>query len=194
MTLCPKGKLGRRVGFSPAPQDLVNCPAEEYDIYELVQSSPQIVDKEFDLVIVLAASCEYSNPFNTKKFGCPTVLLAGDTHHWHFPIEHLLAYWAVEAFDYVVTAYNRQHLYWFAAAGAENLAWLPLISMHTVVHKWVEARESQVVFIGHQGSDHPRRQTFPSGRSHKEGTLAHSCQNCQPSRGSPPICRIADFV
>ncbi|MGY2982527.1 glycosyltransferase family protein [Thermostichus sp. OS-CIW-30] len=158
VTVCPKEKVGGfGLGYVNRREGLVECPEGDYDLYDFVQQSEQIVDKEFDLVIVRASSCEYSNPLNTKKFGCPTVLLAGDTHHWHFPIEHLLAYWAVEAFDYVVTAHNRQHLHWFAAAGAENLAWLPLISMHTVVHKWVEARESQVVFIGHQGSDHPRR-------------------------------------
>nr|WP_238376864.1 glycosyltransferase [Synechococcus sp. JA-2-3B'a(2-13)] len=84
-------------------------------------------------------------------------MLAGDTHHWKFPINHLLAYWAAEGFDYVATAYNFQHLHWFAAAGAENLAWLPLISMRTVTHDWVEDRENQVVFIGQQGSRHPRR-------------------------------------
>ncbi|MGY2726422.1 glycosyltransferase family protein [Thermostichus sp. OS-CIW-26] len=84
-------------------------------------------------------------------------MLAGDTHHWEFPINHLLAYWATEGFDYVATAYNFQHLHWFAAAGAENLAWLPLISMRTVTHDWVEDRENQVVFIGQQGSRHPRR-------------------------------------
>jgi FkbM family methyltransferase len=158
VTVCPKEKVGGYgLGYVNRREGLVECPEGDYDLYDFVQQSEQIVDKEFDLVIVRASSCEHSNPFNTKKFGCPTVLLAGTTHHCHFPIQHLLAYWAVEAFDYVVTAHNRQHLHWFAAAGAENLAWLPLISMHTVVHKWIEARESQVVFIGHQGSGHPRR-------------------------------------
>ncbi|MFS8868420.1 MULTISPECIES: FkbM family methyltransferase [unclassified Synechococcus] len=57
----------------------------------------------------------------------------------------------------MATAYNRQHLHWFAAAGLENLAWLPLISMRPITHEWVEARENQIVFIGQQGSRHPRR-------------------------------------
>ncbi|MFS8797133.1 glycosyltransferase [Synechococcus sp. R70.1] len=68
-----------------------------------------------------------------------------------------MTYWITEGLDYVATAYNRQHLHWFAAAGVENLAWLPLISLHTVSHEWVETRENQVVFIGQKGSRHPRR-------------------------------------
>jgi hypothetical protein len=135
----------------------VECPEGDYDLYDFVQGSEQIVDKEFDLVAVWTSSFDQISPLNTKKFGCPTLLLAGDTHHWKFPINHLLAYWATEGFDYVATAYNRQHLHWFAAAGVENLAWLPPISMRTVTHEWVEVRENQVVFIGQQGSRHPRR-------------------------------------
>jgi hypothetical protein len=135
----------------------VECPGEDYDLFDFVQQSKQIPDKGFDLVVVWTSSFDSSNPLNTKKFGCPTVLLAGDTHHWKFPINHLLTYWITEGFDYVATAYNRQHLHWFAAAGVENLAWLPLISLHTVSHEWVETRENQVVFIGQKGSRHPRR-------------------------------------
>jgi len=130
VTLCPKVRAkGFGLGFVNFTGGLVECPGGDYDLYDFVQQSEQIADKEFDLVVVWTSSFDYSNPFNTKKFGCPTVLLAGDTHHWEFPINHLLAYWATEGFDYVATAYNRQHLHWFAAAGVENLAWMSLISM-----------------------------------------------------------------
>ncbi|HIK21378.1 MAG TPA: glycosyltransferase [Synechococcus sp. M44_DOE_062] len=158
VTLCPKGRAkGFGLGFVDLSGELVECPGGDYDLYDFVQQSEQIADKEFDLVVVWTSSFDQISPLNTKKFGCPTLLLAGDTHHWKFPVNHLLAYWATEGFDYVATAYNRQHLHWFAAAGVENLAWLPLLSMHTVTHEWVEARENQVVFIGQQGSRHPRR-------------------------------------
>jgi FkbM family methyltransferase len=156
VTLCPRAK-GFGLGFVDPLESLVECPGEDYDLFDFVQQSKQIPDKGFDLVVVWTSSFDSSNPLNTKKFGCPTVLLAGDTHHWKFPINHLLTYWITEGFDYVATAYNRQHLHWFAAAGVENLAWLPLISLHTVSHEWVETRENQVVFIGQKGSRHPRR-------------------------------------
>ena len=156
VTLCPRAK-GFGLGFVDPLESLVECPGEDYDLFDFVQQSKQIPDKGFDLVVVWTSSFDSSNPLNTKKFGCPTVLLAGDTHHWKFPINHLLTYWITEGLDYVATAYNRQHLHWFAAAGVENLAWLPLISLHTVSHEWVETRENQVVFIGQKGSRHPRR-------------------------------------
>ncbi|MFS8779702.1 glycosyltransferase [Synechococcus sp. W55.1] len=158
VSLCPKRRAkGFGLNFVNLSKELVECPEGDYDLYDFVQQSEQITNKEFDLVIVWTSSFDQSNPLNTRKFKCPTLLLAGDTHHWEFPINHLLAYWATEGFDYVATAYNFQHLHWFAAAGAENLAWLPLISMRTVTHDWVEDRENQVVFIGQQGSRHPRR-------------------------------------
>ncbi|ABD01463.1 methyltransferase, FkbM family [Synechococcus sp. JA-2-3B'a(2-13)] len=158
VSLCPKRRAkGFGLNFVNLSKELVECPEGDYDLYDFVQQSEQITNKEFDLVIVWTSSFDQSNPLNTRKFKCPTLLLAGDTHHWKFPINHLLAYWAAEGFDYVATAYNFQHLHWFAAAGAENLAWLPLISMRTVTHDWVEDRENQVVFIGQQGSRHPRR-------------------------------------
>lgn len=158
VSLCPKRRArGFGLNFVNLSKELVECPEGDYDLYDFVQQSEQITNKEFDLVIVWTSSFDQSNPLNTRKFKCPTLLLAGDTHHWKLPINHLLAYWATEGFDYVATAYNFQHLHWFAAAGAENLAWLPLISMRTVTHDWVEDRENQVVFIGQQGSRHPRR-------------------------------------
>lgn len=158
VSLCPKRRAkGFGLNFVNLSKELVECPEGDYDLYDFVQQSEQITNKEFDLVVVWTSSFDQISPLNTKKFGCPTLLLAGDTHHWKFPINHLLAYWAAEGFDYVATAYNRQHLHWFAAVGVENLAWLPLISMRTVTHDWVEDRENQVVFIGQQGSRHPRR-------------------------------------
>ncbi|PIK93526.1 glycosyl transferase family 1, partial [Synechococcus sp. 60AY4M2] len=158
VSLCPKRRAkGFGLNFVNLSKELVECPEGDYDLYDFVQQSEQITNKEFDLVVVWTSSFDQISPLNTKKFGCPTLLLAGDTHHWKLPINHLLAYWAAEGFDYVATAYNRQHLHWFAAVGVENLAWLPLISMRTVTHDWVEDRENQVVFIGQQGSRHPRR-------------------------------------
>jgi len=162
VTLCPEGKAkGWGFNFSSIPEGLVECPPGDFDLYEFVQRTDQIENKEFDLVIIWTASIEHSNPLNTKKFGCPTVLLAGDTHHHEFPITHLLTYWATEGFDYVATSYNRPHLHWFAAAGARDLAWLPLISMRTVTHDWSATRESRVVFIGQLNSiSMPSRSLF----------------------------------
>lgn len=154
VTLCPRGKSTE---FSNAPQDLIECPTTGYDVYEFVQQSPQIENKEFDLLVVLASSSETAVPINTKKIGCPTVLLAAATHEGSFPINYLLAYCAVEKFDYIVAPLSRQHLHWFAAAGFRNLAWLPLIHMYTVTHEWVETRENRVAFLDHEDTSHLRQ-------------------------------------
>lgn len=158
VTVCPKKRVGGYgLGYVNRREGLVECPEGNYDLYDFVQQSEQIEDKEFDLLIVRASSCEPSIPINTKKLKCPTVLLAGTTHQESFPINYLLAYCAAEDFDYVVTPINRQHLHWFAAAGFNNVAWLPLIHMYTVTHEWVEARENRIAFLGHAGAFHPRR-------------------------------------
>jgi FkbM family methyltransferase len=149
VTLCPKGKVRRQIfDFFSVPKSLVECPDKDFDLYEFVQHSDQVEDKEFDLVIVWTSSVDLTSPFNTKKFGCPTVLLAGDTHHHELPITHLLTYWATEAFDYVATAYDRQHLHWFAAAGVQRLAWLPFISACLTSSSWIEKKEIRVAFVG----------------------------------------------
>ena len=165
VTLCP-GWAAKGCGFNfySIPQGLVECPLGDYDLYEFVHRSNQIEDKEFDLVVVNSSIFDSCKPFNTKKFGCPTVLLAGDTH-WGFPlyghriapINYLLNYCSQENFDYVVTTYNRQHLHWFVSAGIQNAAWLPLMNMYVVTHEWVETRENRIAFFGHIGSFHPRR-------------------------------------
>ena len=149
VTLCPKGKVRRQIfDFFSVPKSLVECPDKDFDLYEFVQYSDQVEDKEFDLVIVWTSSVDLTSPFNTKKFGCPTVLLAGDTHHHVLPITHLLTYWATEAFDYIATAYDRQHLHWFAAAGVQRLAWLPFISACLTSSSWIEKKEIRVAFVG----------------------------------------------
>lgn len=149
VTVCPKKRVGGcGLGYVNRREGLVECPEGDYDLYDFVQQSEQIVDKEFDLVIVWTSSVDLTSPFNTKKFGCPTVLLAGDTHHHVLPITHLLTYWTTEAFDYIATAYDRQHLHWFAAAGVQRLAWLPFISACLTSSSWIEKKEIRVAFVG----------------------------------------------
>ncbi|MFS8907285.1 glycosyltransferase [Synechococcus sp. OH2] len=167
VTLCPE-EIAKGLGFSyiTTSEDLVESPLGDYDIYEFAQESNRIKDKDFDLVIVWS-SVFSSRVLGTKKFGCPTVLLAGDTHHGrllgssiqlteHY-LSNFLSYCRQEDFDYVVTPHNRHHLHWFAATGFKNVAWLPLISMRTIAHEWIENKEKKVAFLGHLSPIHPRR-------------------------------------
>jgi hypothetical protein len=93
VTVCSKKRVGGcGLGYVNRREGLVECPEGDYDLYDFVQQSEQIVDKEFDLLIVRASSCEPGVPINTKKLKCPTVLLAGTTHQESFPINYLLDY------------------------------------------------------------------------------------------------------
>jgi hypothetical protein len=160
VTLCPRDLAkGGGLKFYSIPQGIVECPSGDFDLYEFVHRCNQIEDKKFDLILISLCSYSilYCKPLNTKKFGCPTVLLSGDTHHGIAPISRLLGYCIQENFDYVVTPHNRQHLHWFASVGVKNLAWLPLISMTVITHEWVQTREKRVTFFGRVSIYHPRR-------------------------------------
>ena len=158
VTLCPEDRAdGLGVGQSSIPEGILKCPAKEFDLYEFVQRSDQIEDKKFDLLLVWFSCNEDIPLLNTKKLGCPTVLLVGDTHHGRMPIRRVLDYCALEKFDYIVSVYNRQHLHWFSASGFQNVAWLPCLSSTVVTHEWVEVRENKVAFLGQLGCFHPRR-------------------------------------
>lgn len=53
VTVCPKKRVGGfGLGYVNRREGLVECPEGDYDLYDFVQQSEQIVDKEFDLVIV----------------------------------------------------------------------------------------------------------------------------------------------
>ncbi|MEN9225195.1 MAG: hypothetical protein Q6M54_06975, partial [Thermostichus sp. DRC_bins_24] len=73
VTLCTKYRQeSSLVNF---PHKIISSPAGSYDIYEFVDQSQEVQNKDFDLVIVWSSATEMNMPYNTKAFGCPTVLL-----------------------------------------------------------------------------------------------------------------------
>lgn len=134
-------------------------PQGSYDLFEEVRR--QTGDTRFDLVVVWSSCARsyqglYNVPFNTRAFGCPTLLIAGDTHHMIDPISEMLRYWRQEQFDYVMSVYDRQHLHWFGAAGVPRVGWFPLASVVDVEAPVVTQKVSAVCFFGHTSS-HPMR-------------------------------------
>lgn len=123
-------------------------PRGFYDLYELVLQSG-LLEEGFDLVCVYASSAGVNLPFNTHRFNCPTVLLAGDTHHLSSPLTNLVSYAKSEEFSHVVSLYCKQHLHWFSAAGLKKTAWLPLLSMSEIRPPRQLERARQVAFVGH---------------------------------------------
>lgn len=135
--------------------DLWTPSSVGYDLYEVVEKAG--IKAKVDLVVVKAASNRINRPCNTKAFGCPTLLIVGDTHHMVKPIGYTTDYACAEKFDFVTSFYDRQHLHWFFAAGIEQVGWFPLASVQDCPSPWNENRIDQVVFVGQQGVLHPHR-------------------------------------
>jgi hypothetical protein len=113
-----------------------------------------------DLVVVWSSALRANLPVNLGAIRCPKLLICGDTHHMQRPIGFLLDYARSEPYDAVASAYDRQHLHWFLAAGFENCAWLPGITVQHVPMPWHAQRDDQVVFVGQTGAMHAWRQTL----------------------------------
>ena len=116
-----------------------------------------------DLIVVWSSALRANLPVNLAAFRCPRLLICGDTHHMQRPIGFMLEYARSEPFDAVASAYDRQHLHWFLAAGFENCAWLPGITVQHMPMPWHAHRDDQVVFVGQTGAMHTWRQTLLEG-------------------------------
>lgn len=116
-----------------------------------------------DLIVVWSSALRANLPVNLGAFRCPKLLICGDTHHMQRPIGFMLEYARSEPFDAVASAYDRQHVHWFVAAGFENCAWLPGITVQHVPMPWCAQRDDQVVFVGQTSAMHAWRQTLLEG-------------------------------
>ena len=131
-------------------------PPEPYDIYEFVQNLG--IDTKFDLVVVSISGIKRNLPYNAKNFDCPSIAIVADTHHGYTsPIGELLTYLSLEEYDYICLPYCRQHMHWFYACGLSNLGWLPLLTMTTFSHQFLEEREDKVTFVCGKPTFHPYR-------------------------------------
>lgn len=132
-------------------------PTEPYDIHQFVREEVGYKE-DFDLVIVTISGIARNLPYNVQEFGCPTVAIICDSHHGYLgPIRQLLTYLSLERYDYLVFPYCRQHIHWFYACGFDNVFWLPLITMTTVSHEFVETRMDKIAFVCGHPRFHPYR-------------------------------------
>ncbi|PLS67628.1 MAG: hypothetical protein CV045_12525 [Cyanobacteria bacterium M5B4] len=131
-------------------------PPEPYDIYEFVQNLG--IDTKFDLVVVSISGMKRNLPYNVKNFDCPCVAIVTDTHHGYTsPLGELLTYLSLEEYDYICFPYCRQHMHWFYACGLNNLGWLPLLTMTTFPHHFLQERDDKVIFVCGSPIFHPYR-------------------------------------
>ncbi len=127
-------------------------PAGDYDL-EATLDEAGVVEKP-DLIVVWTSALGVNVPRNLGAFGCPKLLICGDTHHMSRPIHRLIGYARDEAFDAIASVYDRHHIHWFLAAGFANAAWLPGISVMHASAPWRTERTDQVIFIGQTGELH----------------------------------------
>ncbi|MFN3927842.1 MAG: glycosyltransferase [Pseudanabaenaceae cyanobacterium] len=156
VTLCSRYVHGGDPSFVvPVKFSGITPTQEPYDLYEFVRNQLGI-NQEFDLLVTTISGYKLNLPYNIHQFNCPTVAIVLDTHYGtSSPIGDLLTYLNLERYDYICLPYCRQHAHWFYACGFDNVGWLPLITMTTFFHEFVEEREAKAVFIGGDFSFHP---------------------------------------
>jgi hypothetical protein len=136
-------------------------PPGRYDLAATLQQTGN--PGQPDLIVVWSSALRANLPSNLAAFHYPKLLICGDTHHMERPIGFMLDYARAEAFDAIASVYNRQHLHWFLAAGFENCAWLPGITVQHIPMPWQPQRQDQVVFVGQTGTMHAWRRTLLDG-------------------------------
>ena len=142
------------------PPDIL-VPPGQYDLEATLRGEGRT--EQPDLIVVWSSALRANLPANLGAFRCPKLLICGDTHHMQRPIGCMLDYARAEAFDAVASVYNRQHLHWFLAAGFEDCAWLPGISVQHLPMPWQPQRQDQVVFVGQTGPMHAWRLALLEG-------------------------------
>lgn len=141
-------------GRGDGGSDLVT-PLGAYDLHDAVRRAG--IDPVFDLVVVSADMLMRNQPRNLTAFGCPVVLLAGDTHHGPAPLRRLVRYALSEPFALVVVCNTRQHMHWYAEAGLDRVGWLPGLFARHLPQPPGGRREPVLAFVGQSGALHPRR-------------------------------------
>lgn len=159
--IAPPRLSPRQVSAGPRlegdPEGLVDLvtPPGRYDLHDLVLRGG--IDPVFDVVAVSADMLMRNRPQNLGAFGCPVVLLAGDTHHGKAPLRRVVAYAQSEPFDLVVVCHTRQHMHWYAEAGLPRVAWLPGLLARHLPQPPGATRRPVIAFVGQSGGLHPRR-------------------------------------
>jgi len=130
-------------------------PIGVYDLKVALES--QGLARRYDLIVIYADPSGMNFPLNLDAFGCPKVLVVGDTHHLKWPLRQMVEYASDARVDFIVSIYNRQHLRWFREAGFTRLAWLPGLTVRHVPQPLRSDRKPQVGFVGQASSRHVRR-------------------------------------
>jgi glycosyltransferase involved in cell wall biosynthesis len=110
-----------------------------------------------EFVVVKADATGRNFPRHLAAVRGPKVLLVGDTHHMHQPIQNLIRYAQEEPFDFVIFDHTRHHARFFAEAGVRNLHWLPALDYGFEPRELRPMPSRAVTFVGQVGRFHPYR-------------------------------------
>ncbi len=112
---------------------------------------------DFDQLIIFAEQDMGVFPRNLERFGCPKILLLGDTHHFPNPISTLIGYLRREAFDLIVGQFASHHLHWFVKADLAACTWAPGLITRHVPGDYSAERDDVIAMVGHTWRYHGYR-------------------------------------
>ena len=113
-----------------------------------------------DIVVVVFTSYKTVLPCNLGRFGCPVVLVAGDTHHGPSPLQALLEFTTNEHFDGCLTTNDPQHAHWASQLAGTRVGWWPSPDVEAFDTTFLDSefRTRDALFVGQAGRWHQRRQ------------------------------------
>lgn len=133
----------------------LRTPLGAFDLSSVLARLPP--EQSPDYVLVKADATRRLLPRGLSRLKCPRILLVGDTHHLHQPLQTLLRYAADEPFDFILLDHTRHHAGWFHEAGFRNVSWLPALDYGFMPRRRVAVPSRPLTFVGQVGRHHPYR-------------------------------------
>ena len=142
-------------GLAAERSDFMFGPVGEFFLPEVLQRYGHM---SFDIVIFHADPAWSFTPLGVNQVTDKFVVIFGDMHHMNHSLAKAVAYAQRERPYAIASAFSRQHLHWFMAAGFANFLWEPSFfvtptkySLNTFTRK-----KQWMTFCG-STSSHPRR-------------------------------------
>ncbi|MEI6827416.1 MAG: glycosyltransferase [Desulfuromonadales bacterium] len=144
-----------RFGSVAERSDIIYGPPGEFSLPEILKQNGR---EDIEIVIYQTDPAWSFIPLNLNKVTDKTVVIFGDMHHMAHPIVKALAYAQRERPYAISSAFTRQHLHWFMAAGFTNFLWEPSFfgSYTQTALNSFKNRSEWFTFCG-STSSHPRR-------------------------------------
>jgi hypothetical protein len=135
---------------------LISVPRFGYALEDILHE--QGLRTEGGLLVSFVDAYRENLPKGVSAFKGKRILFVGDTHHGQQPLRRMLQYLSAEAYDFVISLHNPQHLHFLAhIVEPERLGWLPNFNLMPNLVDLSRRRKVQVCFSGRLGATHPIR-------------------------------------